>query len=62
MRKALKEGEVMKEYEEDGKKEEELLAKIRELLPKLTESQMERLLAFSEGVAFASEMLKRKGA
>lgn len=51
----------MRVYEEDGKKEEEILAKIRELLPKLSEKEKEKLLSFSEGVEFAKEM-QMKGA
>lgn len=50
------------DYEDVSKKEEEILQTIRKLLPMLTDTEKERLLAFGEGIAFKSEMMGKKGA
>ena len=49
-------------YEEDGKKEKDLLAKIRSLLPEMTEAEIESLKSNGCRVEFDAEMMERKGA
>ncbi len=41
-------------------KEREILKKFEEVLPKMTELQKERLLAFGEGMVFKTELQEKE--